>query len=83
MFFKKFTALASILILSMVLATACAQKPADTNAPAQSGTSDVAEIKTMTGSKLVEQNSAKKKDEVLLIDVRSPEEYQAATLKML
>ena len=31
----------------------------------------------MTGEDLVKQNSAKKKDEVLLIDVRSPEEYKA------
>lgn len=88
MFFKKLTALASILILSMVLATGCAEKPA--NAPAQTETpaetpaeaqADVAEIKTMTGAELAEQNSAKKKDEVLIIDVRSPEEYKAGHIE--
>ena len=31
----------------------------------------------MTGEDLVKQNSAKKKDEVLIIDVRSSEEYKA------
>ena len=31
----------------------------------------------MTGEELVKQNSAKKKDEVLIIDVRSSEEYKA------
>jgi len=37
----------------------------------------VAEIKTMTGEELVKQNSGKEKDKVLIIDVRSPEEYKA------
>ena len=31
----------------------------------------------MTGEELVKQNSAKKKDEVFIIDVRSSEEYKA------
>ena len=35
------------------------------------------EIKEMTGKELVKKNSDKKKDEVLIIDVRSPEEYNA------
>lgn len=86
MFFKKLTVLASILIISMVLATGCAEKPADTDAPAQTETPaetpvEIAKIKTMTGKELVEQNSAKKKDEILIIDVRSPEEYQAGHIE--
>lgn len=82
MFLKKLTTISSILILSMVLATGCAEKPADTSTPVQTETpADVAEIKTMTGTELVEQNSAKKKDEVLIIDVRSPEEYEAGHIE--
>lgn len=74
MLFKKLSVLASIAILSMVLVTGCTEKPAQ--APAEEGG-----IKTMTGLELVEQNSAKKKDEVLIIDVRSPEEYQAGHIE--
>jgi rhodanese-related sulfurtransferase len=82
MFLKKLTTISSILILSMVLATGCAEKPADTSTPVQTETpADVAEIKTMTGAELVEQNSAKKKDEVIIIDVRSPEEYEAGHIE--
>ena len=40
------------------------------------GNSDVLTIKTMTGEKLVKQNSGKEKKKVLIIDVRSPEEYK-------
>lgn len=82
----KLTALLSSIALGAMLTAACSQdeaKPADSSNAA--GTSEdavetaknVAEIKTMKGEDLVEQNSAKKKDEVLIIDVRSPEEYKA------
>ena len=80
----KFTALLSTIALSMMLTVACSQdeaKPAETTTTEEAATSEVAneiaEIKTMTGEDLVKQNSAKKKDEVLIIDVRSPEEYKA------
>ena len=67
----------------MMFATACSQdeaKPAETTTTEEAATSEVAkevaEIKTMTGEDLVKQNSAKKKDEVLLIDVRSVRRVQ-------
>lgn len=41
-----------------------------------SASSDESEIKVMTGEELEKQNADKKKDEVLIIDVRSPEEYK-------
>ena len=75
----KFTLLLLIIGLSMMLTVACSQKetkPAETSTTAETATK-VAEIKTMTGEKLVKQNSDKKKDEVLIIDVRSSEEYKA------
>ncbi len=56
-----------------MLTVACSQdeaKPADSS-------NAIAEIKTMNGEELVAQNSAKKKDDILIIDVRSPEEYKA------
>lgn len=77
----KFTSLLSTIALSMMLTVACSQdeaKPAETSTTT---TTEVAtgtvEIKTMTGEELVDQNSDKKKDEVLIIDVRSSEEYKA------
>ena len=69
----KFTSLLSTIALSMMLTVACSQdeaKPANT-------TGEKVEIKAMTGEELTKQNSDKKKDEVLIIDVRSPEEYKA------
>lgn len=75
----KFTALLSTIALSMMLTVACSQdkaKPAETSTTTESATK-TAEIKTMTGEELVNQNSDKKKDEVLIIDVRSSEEYKA------
>ena len=80
----KFTALLSSIALSMMFTAACSQdeaKPAETTTTEEAATSEVAkeiaEIKTMKGEDLVKQNSAKKKDEVLIIDVRSSEEYKA------
>ena len=74
----KSTSLLSIIALSMMLTVACSQdeaKPSETSTTSEVA-NETAEIKTMTGEELVEQNSAKKKDEVLIIDVRSSEEYQ-------
>ncbi|WP_353097243.1 rhodanese-like domain-containing protein [Tissierella praeacuta] len=66
--FKSITLLL-VLILTMALTVACgnnAAKPADGDSA----------VKTMTGEDLVKQNSGKEKDKVLIIDVRSPEEYK-------
>lgn len=52
-----------MISLFMVLAAACSSNDGG--------------IKSMTGEELEKQNSAKKKDDILLIDVRSVEEYQA------
>ena len=63
----------------MMLTVACSQgetKPAETSTTTEKAT-EKAEIKTMTGEELVKQNSDKKKDEVIIIDVRSSEEYKA------
>ena len=80
----KFTALLSSIALSMMFTAACSQdeaKPAETTTtkrqPLRRLLKKSAEIKTMKGEDLVKQNSAKKKDEVLIIDVRSSEEYKA------
>lgn len=73
----KFITLLMLMMLTMTLTVACAKneaKPAD-------GSSDVATIKTMTGEELVKQNSGKEKDKVLIIDVRSPEEYKAGHIQ--
>ena len=75
----KFTSLLSTIALSMMFTAACSQdeaKPAETSTTTEV-TNETVEIKTMTGEELVKQNSAKKKDEVLIIDVRSSEEYKA------
>ena len=75
----KFTSLLSTIALSMMFTAACSQdeaKPAETSTTTEVA-NETAEIKTMTGEELVKQNSAKKKDEVLIIDVRSSEEYKA------
>ncbi|MCQ4922562.1 rhodanese-like domain-containing protein [Tissierella carlieri] len=69
---SKFITLLMVMMLTLTLTVACTKnegKQAD-------GNSDVATIKTMTGEKLVKQNSGKEKDKVLIIDVRSPEEYK-------
>lgn len=65
----KSIALLLVLILTMALTVACgnnAAKPADGDSA----------VKTMKGEDLVKQNSGKDKDKVLIIDVRSPEEYK-------
>jgi hydroxyacylglutathione hydrolase len=75
----KSTLLLVVIALSMMLTVACSRnetKPAETSTTTGVAT-EKAEIKTMTGEKLVDQNSDKKKDEVIIIDVRSPEEYKA------
>jgi rhodanese-related sulfurtransferase len=80
---SKLIALISAIFLSTALISGCS-----TNKTTQSNTSteanvssekkpEIAQIKTMTGEELVAQNSGKEKDKVLIIDVRSPEEYKA------
>ena len=83
----KFTLLLLIIALSMMVTVACSQdetKPAETSTTTERNrlhydevAAEKAEIKTMTGEELVAQNSDKKKDEVIIIDVRSSEEYKA------
>lgn len=78
---SKLLTLFSMLVLSLLFMAACGNdevKPANTES---SQTADVAEIKTMTGEDLVKQNSAKEKDNILLIDVRSEEEYGAGHIQ--
>lgn len=75
---KKLTSLLAISVLTVALITGCSStEPANQPAPTNQSESSVAEVKTMSGADLVEQNSAKEKDKVLIIDVRSPEEYKA------
>ena len=62
-------------------------KPAETSTTTETTTEtaetatetavETVEIKAMTGEELVAQNSDEKKDEVIIIDVRSSEEYKA------
>ena len=77
----KATLLMVVIALSMMLTVACSQgetKPAETSTTTEKPKLlEKAEIKTMTGEELVDQNSDKKKDEVIIIDVRSSEEYKA------
>ena len=75
----KSTLLLVVIALSMMLTVACSQdetKPAETSTTTETA-AEKAEIKTMTGEELVAQNSDEKKDEVIIIDVRSSEEYKA------
>lgn len=80
---SKLMALITAISISTTLIAGCAN-----NASTQTGTSseakssteaktEVASVKTITGEDLVKQNSGKEKDKVLIIDVRSPEEYKA------
>lgn len=62
-----------LLTLSMMLIAGCSKDDAK---PAGSASGE-AEIKSMSGEELVKQNSAEEKDQVLIIDVRSEEEYKA------
>ncbi len=79
---NKIVTLLVIIILAMAIVAGCSNKEsnsANTSTEETSSETDeqVAEIKTMTGEELEELNSGKKKDEILIIDVRSPEEYKA------
>jgi len=86
----KFKLLFLTAVLTMSLTVGCSNKeadakpaeapaPAQTEAPAAAETK--AEIKTMKGEDLVKQNSGKEKDKVLIIDVRSAEEYKAGHIQ--
>lgn len=73
---QKFIALLAVIILTIAFMTGCAkeqEKPADKTGKV--------EIKSMTGEELVKQNSGKEKDKVLIIDVRSIEEYKAGHIQ--
>lgn len=68
----KFISLMSIIVLAMMFSVACSKDDARS-----ADKSEEAEVKTMTGKELVDKNSGKEKDNVLIIDVRSAEEYEA------
>jgi len=79
----KSTLLLIILTLTMLFSVACAKdepkasEPATTPVAEAPVVAEVAAVKAMTGDELVAQNAPKEKDKVLIIDVRSPEEYKA------
>jgi rhodanese-related sulfurtransferase len=84
----KFKVLFLTVILTASLTVGCSSKEADTKAvdtttqtEGSAATETKAEIKTMKGEDLVKQNSGKEKDKVLIIDVRSPEEYKAGHIQ--
>lgn len=65
-----------VIVLSIAVMGGCgkdAKKPADKT--------EKVEIKSMTGEELVKHNSGKEKDKVLIIDVRSTEEYKAGHIQ--
>ena len=78
--FKLFTLLV-IIILTMSLIVACGKNNTQSADKSGDNSTDIATIKTMTGEELVKQNSGKEKDNVLIIDVRSPEEYKAGHIQ--
>ncbi|HAE92601.1 rhodanese-like domain-containing protein [Tissierella praeacuta] len=78
--FKLFTLLV-IIILTMSLIVACGKNATQSADKSGDNSTDIAAIKTMTGEELVKQNSGKEKDKVLIIDVRSPEEYKAGHIQ--
>ncbi|MGJ0846081.1 Rhodanese-related sulfurtransferase [Tissierella praeacuta DSM 18095] len=78
--FKLFTLLV-IIILTMSLMVACGKNNTQSADKSGDNSTDIATIKTMTGEELVKQNSGKEKDKVLIIDVRSPEEYKAGHIQ--
>lgn len=86
----KFKVLFLTVILTTSLTVGCSSKGSDTKAvdtptvtqtEGSAATETKAEIKTMKGEDLVKQNSGKEKDKVLIIDVRSPEEYKAGHIQ--
>lgn len=77
---KKFKSTVLVFLITIFTFTlvGCSNN-AETNT-ANDTNSDTATIKTMTGEDLVKQNSGKNKDKVLIIDVRTPEEYKEGHL---
>jgi len=77
---NKFIILLAIGILTMAVVVGCTNKEQNSTDTSSNETteenSEIAEVKTMTGEELEKLNS-EKKDEILIIDVRSPEEYKA------
>lgn len=73
----KFLTLLAIMVLVVAIVAGCSNNEQKAAEESNSETEEqVAEIKTMTGEELERLNSDKK-DEILIIDVRSPEEYKA------
>lgn len=66
-----------LLMMSFVLVAGTACSNNDSTKKNSDNSSDVAEVQSMTGEELEKQNSPEKKDEVLIIDVRSEDEYKA------
>lgn len=69
---KKRVSLLALMVALLLLFTACQDTTTATEAAADADSA----VKTMTGEELVAQNEGKKKDEVLLIDVRPVEQYE-------
>jgi len=65
----------------MSLIVACGKNTTQSADKSGDNSTDIAAIKTMIGEELVKQNSGKEKDKVLIIDVRSPEEYKAGHIQ--
>lgn len=79
---KKFKKAAMFMIVgcAMALAVGCANQSAQNAASTSEANDPAAQIKTISGEELEKLNSGKKKDDMLIIDVRSPEEYQEGHL---
>ncbi|MDF2547694.1 MAG: hypothetical protein K0R93_2592 [Anaerosolibacter sp.] len=66
-----------VVVLTAALAIGCTSNTSQPSPASSEEKSEVVEIKNIKGPELVEQNSGKEKDKVLIIDVRSPQEYKA------
>lgn len=78
---KKLLVLLFISVL-MTATVACSNNAGESESKTQTGEEqNTVQIKTMAGEKLEKQNSGKDKDEVLIIDVRSEEEYKAGHIQ--
>ena len=69
----KISSLITILLIAMLALVGCGKEEAKPASPS----TEVAAIKEMAGTELVDKNGDKTKDSFLLIDVRSEEEYLA------
>jgi hydroxyacylglutathione hydrolase len=73
----KLITLLTMALLTAALVIGCGSSSTQQTVTSGEKASEVAKVKTMSGADLVKQNSGKEKDKVLIIDVRSPEEYKA------